>query len=44
MVKNENMCKLLKSLYQLKQDPNKWQKKFERALTAEGFVVNEADK
>ncbi|KAK1667307.1 hypothetical protein QYE76_055466 [Lolium multiflorum] len=38
------VCKLLKSLYGLKQAPKQWHEKFERTLTAEGFVVNEADK
>jgi hypothetical protein len=38
------VCKLLKSLYGLKQSPKQWHKKFERTLTAAAFVVNEADK
>ena len=38
------VCKLLKSLYGLKQAPKQWHEKFERTLTAAGFVVNEADK
>jgi hypothetical protein len=38
------VCKLLKSLYGLKQAPKQWHEKFERTLTAEGFIVNEADK
>jgi hypothetical protein len=38
------VCKLLKSLYGLKQAPKQWHEKFERILTAEGFVVNEANK
>jgi hypothetical protein len=36
------VCKLLKSLYGLKQAPKQWHEKFERTLTAEIFVVNEA--
>jgi hypothetical protein len=40
----EKVCKLLKSLYGLKQAPKQWHEKFERTLTAVGFVVNKADK
>ena len=38
------VCKFLKSLYGLKQAPKQWHEKFERTLTAAGFVVNESDK
>lgn len=38
------VCKLLKSLYGLKQAPKEWHEKFERTLTAFGFVVNDGDK
>ena len=38
------VCKLLKSLYGLKQAPKQWHEKFDKTLTAAGFVVNEADK
>jgi len=38
------VCKLLKSLYGLKQAPKQWHEKFDRTLTSEGFVINEADK
>ena len=38
------VCKLLKSLYGLKQAPKQWHEKFERTLTAAGFIVNEGDK
>jgi hypothetical protein len=40
----EKVCRLLKSLYGLKQAPKQWHEKFERTLTAVGFVVNEANK
>jgi hypothetical protein len=40
----EQVCKLVMSLYGLKQAPKQWHNKFERTLTAAGFVVNEADK
>jgi hypothetical protein len=38
------MCKLLKSLYDLKQALKQWHKKFDRFLTSAGFVVNKVDK
>jgi hypothetical protein len=38
------VCKLLKSLYDLKQAPKQWHEKFDGTLTSSGFIVNEADK
>jgi hypothetical protein len=38
------VCKLVKSLYRLKQAPKQWHDKFDRTLTSVGFVTNEADK
>ena len=38
------VCKLLKSLYSLKQAPKQWHEKFDKTLTSADFVVNEADK
>ena len=39
----EMVCKLLKSLYDLKQAPKQWHEMFDRTLTSASFVVNEAD-
>ena len=38
------VCKLFKSLYDLKQALKQWHEKFDRTFTSVGFVVNEADK
>jgi hypothetical protein len=38
------VCKLLKSVYGLKQAPKQWHEKFDRTLTSAGFIVNKTDK
>jgi hypothetical protein len=38
------VCRLMKSLYGLKQTPKQWHDKFDQTLTFVGFVVNESDK
>src|SRR5436190_9749061 len=38
------VCKLLKSLYGLKQAHKQWHEKFDRTLTSTDFIVNEADR
>jgi hypothetical protein len=38
------MCRLIKSLYDLKQAPWQWHEKFNNTLTTAGFYVNEVDK
>ena len=42
--KERMMCKLLKSSYDLNQEPKQWHEKFHRTLTSVSFVVNEANK
>jgi hypothetical protein len=38
------VCKLQKSLYDLKQGPKKWHEKFDLTLISAGFSVNEVDR
>jgi hypothetical protein len=38
------VCKLLKYLHGLKQEPKQWHEKFNKTLTSVGFIVNEVDK
>jgi hypothetical protein len=38
------MCKLMKSLYGLKQTPEQWHEKFDVTLISVGFSVNESDR
>jgi hypothetical protein len=38
------VCRLIKSIYGLKQAPKQWHEKFNNTLTIAGFCVNEADK
>ena len=37
------VCRLIKSLYGLKQVPKQWHEKFDIILTSVGFSMNEAD-
>ncbi|GJX06318.1 zinc finger, CCHC-type containing protein [Tanacetum coccineum] len=42
---NENkVCKLVKSLYGLKQTPKQWPQKFNEVVLSNGYLLNQADK
>jgi hypothetical protein len=38
------VCRLVKSLYELKQVPKQWHEKFDNAIMSNGFQINECDK
>ena len=38
------VCKLVKSLYELKQAPKQWHEKFDHTMLSHGFKINECDK
>ena len=40
----KKVCKLVKSLYSLKQVPKQWHKKFDNAMVGNGFKINECNK
>ncbi|KAL0550095.1 hypothetical protein IC582_014593 [Cucumis melo] len=40
----KKVCKLIRSLYGLKQAPKQWHEKFDNAMMANGFKINECDK
>ncbi|GKB04105.1 zinc finger, CCHC-type containing protein, partial [Tanacetum coccineum] len=42
---NENkVCKLIKSLYELKHAPKQWHQKFNEVVLSDGYLLNQADK
>ncbi|GJY54991.1 zinc finger, CCHC-type containing protein [Tanacetum coccineum] len=42
---NENkVCKLIKLLYELKQEPKQWHQKFDEVVLSNGYLLNQADK
>ena len=42
--KEKKVCKLVKSLYGLKQVPKQWHAKFDQIMLANGFKINKCDK
>nr|GEZ03966.1 zinc finger, CCHC-type [Tanacetum cinerariifolium] len=45
MLGDENkVCKLIKSLYRLKQAPKQWHQKFNEVVLSNGYLLNQADK
>nr|GEZ08039.1 zinc finger, CCHC-type [Tanacetum cinerariifolium] len=38
------VCKLIKSLYRLKQAPKQWHQKFDEVVLSNGYILNQADK
>ncbi|GKA19424.1 zinc finger, CCHC-type containing protein [Tanacetum coccineum] len=45
MPDNENkVCKLIKSLYGLKQTPKQWHQKFDEVVLSNAYLLNQADK
>nr|GEW82934.1 zinc finger, CCHC-type [Tanacetum cinerariifolium] len=45
MLGNENkVCKQIKSLYRLKQEPKQWHQKFNEVVLSNGYLLNQADK
>ncbi|GJW48040.1 zinc finger, CCHC-type containing protein [Tanacetum coccineum] len=45
MLGNEHkVCKLVKSLYGMKQAPKKWHQKFDEVVLSSGFLLNQSDK
>lgn len=42
--REHKVCKLIKSLYGLKQTPKQWHEKFDEVILSFGFKINEYDK
>ena len=42
--KEKKVCKLIKSLYGIKQEPKQWHAKFNQTMLSNGFKINECDK
>ena len=40
----KKVCRLVKSLYGLKQIPKQWHEKFDKVMKLNGFTINECDK
>ena len=39
-----NVCRLVKSLYGLKEAPKQWHEEYDHAMLTNGFKINECDK
>ncbi|GKC83272.1 zinc finger, CCHC-type containing protein, partial [Tanacetum coccineum] len=39
----DNMCKLIKSLYGLKHAPKRWHQKFDEVILSNGYLLNQAN-
>jgi len=42
--KENKVCKLVQSLYALKQAPKQWHEKFDQVILSYGFHINNSDK
>ncbi|GJZ96712.1 zinc finger, CCHC-type containing protein [Tanacetum coccineum] len=41
--KEHKVCKLIKSLFGLKQAPKQWHRKFDKVVLSSGFILNQSD-
>ncbi|CAM8884428.1 unnamed protein product [Rhodiola kirilowii] len=41
---DQKVCKLVKSLYGLKQEPMQWHHQFDKVVLSDGFILNQSDK
>ena len=43
-LQEDKVCKLIKSLYGLKQASKQWNEKFDKVITSAGFAINDYDR